>query len=279
MPIPFGFQRIPRCLSCLRRLGRGAETYGFDFQASRQIRGLKKSAKAPPTVKVKLLKDVKRYGRQGNVIPVAPGRMRNVWYPRRLAMYMTDANVKSARDMIVERDVNFGLERPQESAETSPVNVQLRLLPPQVATRIIRDLVPTYIEFYRSPISEPRTEAPGTMPRRTVTATADFPVATSGPVPEAASTAIYGSVSTADVAASLRALLAEDEEGAMVVLNADDITIRKSAVMESAGESDRLKTLGDFEVDIQVKGGEAVRRVVRVSASTTQPSANGESLA
>ena len=150
---------------------------------------------------------------------------------------------------------------------------------PQVATRIIRDLVPTYIEFYRSPISEPRTEAPGTMPRRTVTATADFPVATSGPVPEAASTAIYGSVSTADVAASLRALLAEDEEGAMVVLNADDITIRKSAVMESAGESDRLKTLGDFEVDIQVKGGEAVRRVVRVSASTTQPSANGESLA
>ena len=57
--------------------------------------------------------------------------MRNVWYPRRLAMYMTDANVKSARDMIVERDVNFGLERPQESAETSPVNVQLRLLPVQ----------------------------------------------------------------------------------------------------------------------------------------------------
>ena len=71
MPIPFGFQRIPRCLSCLRRLGRGAETYGFDFQASRQIRGLKKSAKAPPTVKVKLLKDVKRYGRQGEYFRVA----------------------------------------------------------------------------------------------------------------------------------------------------------------------------------------------------------------
>lgn len=76
---------------------------------------------------------------------------------------------------------------------------------------------------------------------------------------------IYGSVTTADVAESVKAALANTEEGARVVLGADDVKIIRTEE-ESDGETDRFKTLGEFQVEIQVKGGEAITRTVHIKA-------------
>lgn len=82
--------------------------------------------------------------------------------------------------------------------------------------------------------------------------------------------AIYGSVSTADIAESIKAILAQTEEGARVVLSAEDITIVTNGGIVPGAEADRLKALGEFEVDIRVKGGEAVRRFISVKAQEGQ---------
>ena len=76
--------------------------------------------------------------------------------------------------------------------------------------------------------------------------------------------AIYGSVSTADIAASIKAALAMDEEGARVVLGPEDVIIVSGKGDEDGGEADRIKNLGEFEIDVRVKGVEAIRRIVRV---------------
>ena len=82
--------------------------------------------------------------------------------------------------------------------------------------------------------------------------------------------AIYGSVSTADIAESIKAILANTEEGARVVLSAEDVTIITNEGPMPGAEVDRLKALGEFEVDIRVKGGEAVRRFISVKAQESQ---------
>jgi hypothetical protein len=75
-------------------------------------------------------------------------------------------------------------------------------------------------------------------------------------------TSIYGSVTTADVADNVRAILAEDDLGARVVLTPEDITF-----VEEGEEKDRVKHLGVFEIDIRIKGAiESIRRTIRVNA-------------
>ena len=61
-------------------------------------------------------------------------------------------------------------------------------------------------------------------------------------------------------------MLGQDDLGARVVLAAEDISLTKGESNESSIESDRLKALGDFEIEIRVKGGDAVRRSVSVRA-------------
>ena len=87
-------------------------------------------------------------------------------------------------------------------------------------------------------------------------------------VPEVVS--IYGSVSTADIAESIKAILAETEDGARVVLSPEDITILNDESLTPGAEADRIKALGDYDVDIRVKGGEAVRRSIIVKAQQSQ---------
>ena len=78
-------------------------------------------------------------------------------------------------------------------------------------------------------------------------------------------------MSTADIAESIKAVLASTTEGARVVIGAEDITIIHNEVNDSADqdkgiEGDRLKVLGDFQVEVRVKGGEPVIRTVSVKA-------------
>lgn len=85
---------------------------------------------------------------------------------------------------------------------------------------------------------------------------------------------IFGSVSTADMAESIKAVLAEKSGGARVVIGAEDIAIVQDeddelGHQDNGIEGDRLKALGDFQVAIRVKGGEAVVRTVSVKAQET----------
>lgn len=73
------------------------------------------------------------------------------------------------------------------------------------------------------------------------------------------------------MAESIKAVLAQTTEGARVVIGAEDIAIVQDKDDESGNqdkdiEGDRLKALGDFQVEVRVKGGEAVARMVSVKA-------------
>ena len=130
--------------------------------------------------------------------------------------------------------------------------------------------LPSHIIFYRSPITDPEPEIPEPQaPRRAASPAAAVLDAASEPLkPSKPSLAtIYGSVSTADVVESMKALLSQTEEGARVVLGAEDVKILVPEGVEpqDAGiEGDRLKALGEFQVEARVKGGEAVVRTVSV---------------
>ena len=104
--------RAPTCLSCLRRsLGpcvpaRGAlplPTLSF------QIRG--KKTVTDHGVVVRLLRDVKGFGKAESIFFTERGRMRNLWFPTKTAEYMTAtrfAELGLTRDAIGERDTLFG---------------------------------------------------------------------------------------------------------------------------------------------------------------------------
>lgn len=86
----------------------------------------------------------------------------------------------------------------------------------------------------------------------------------------------FGSVSTADIAESIRAVLAQARHGARVVIGPEDITIlaekdERLELQDIGIEKDRIKALGDFKVEARVKGGDAVTRTVSVRAQENIP--------
>ncbi len=85
------------------------------------------------------------------------------------------------------------------------------------------------------------------------------------PVPKPKPIAIFGSVSNADIAEAVTALLNETKEGARVVIGADDVKIVRNEGEEDA-EADRLKALGEHQVEIHVKGGGTVTTTVSIKA-------------
>ena len=132
--------------------------------------------------------------------------------------------------------------------------------------------------FYRTPISAPEPEVPvqdrpSRLRRATRSSAAELDEA-SVPLPQPPQpqlAPIFGSVSTADIAESIKAVMAGTSEGARVVVGAEDITIIRDEDDEfehqdNGVEGDRLKVLGDFQVEIRVKGGMPVVRTVSVKA-------------
>lgn len=93
--------------------------------------------------------------------------------------------------------------------------------------------MPANIDIYRTRISQ---NIPKTSPSIASSATTSL-----APLASAASLkAIYGSVSTSDIAEDIKTILQEDEEGSRVVLSAADITF-----VAQAEESDRVKHVSD----------------------------------
>lgn len=79
----------------------------------------------------------------GSICPVEPGRMRNTWYPRQKAEYMTASTLQGLKpqSLVAERDFTFGMKPKEEPApkEKAPekervVEVQTKLLPVCIPT-------------------------------------------------------------------------------------------------------------------------------------------------
>ena len=117
--------RFRTCLQCIRRLAYTDSSY-LSNPLRIQVRGKKRLPKSE-TIPVRLLTDVAGYGSKGNpvnsfcnnklikigtIIAVAPARMRNIWYPNKNARYMTQAEIKDAKqqEVVRERDHFFGVD-------------------------------------------------------------------------------------------------------------------------------------------------------------------------
>lgn len=125
------------------------------------------------------------------------------------------------------------------------------MIQPAAAFIALSDTIPSFVNFYRTPIVASETAKPS-----------------SSTEPAASSNNIYGSVSTADVATNLKALLASTVVAGKIVLAEDDITFTSIG----DAQSDRVKQLGTFNIEIKVKGyNEAIRRQVRVLPEDEAP--------
>lgn len=143
---------------------------------------------------------------------------------------------------------------------------QLTIIQPERATELINILVPRHIIFNRTPIESETPAAPEPARIRAASsAAADLAAASMSPS-KPKPVAIYGSVSTSDVVSSIKESLAENDEAARVVLTEGDVKF----VGLDETDAVRVKHLGDYEVEIQVKGaGSPVKRTVRVRAQPT----------
>jgi hypothetical protein len=65
--------------------------------------------------------------------------------------------------------------------------------------------------------------------------------------------------------ANLKAILAEHEDGARIVLSADDVTF--VGTLEDGDDKSRVKHLGIYQIDIALKGGsDVLKRTIKISA-------------
>src|SRR5437762_1971210 len=133
--------------------------------------------------------------------------------------------------------------------------------------QVISTLVPMVLKFYRKPILSPpkpmkQPQVPSTLSAANILDASVLKIeAEQAPDP----IAIHGSVSTADIVNSIRAIMAEDEDGSRVVLGPENVNfIKKEGQNE---DMDRVKRLGEFEIEVKVKGvTTGVKRVVKVLA-------------
>lgn len=236
----------------------------------------------------------------GRIVQVPPGLMRNKLYGRGFAVYVTatDSDNADSRKTIAPPDSTFGKRRPfrieqvqdKKKPEKYPSGIrrlnlnkvaELELLSvrrprsfykvkehlliycekPERSTAILSDLIPPYIDFFETAINVTpvpvKKVSPSLASSSSISAAA---AANSTGNPD--KVPIYGSVSTADVAAKLKTILAQDSEGKRVVFGPEDIKF-----VQETEEKDRVKHVGIFEVDIQLKGApNAVRRAIKINA-------------
>ncbi|KAF2473323.1 uncharacterized protein BDR25DRAFT_257691 [Lindgomyces ingoldianus] len=256
---------LPQCASCMRR-------------AVQQVRSKSKAAReAERNIVVKLRRDVPRFGRAGSYIPIAPAMMRNQWFPFRIADYVTPPQLKQlkAEGVTMARDVEFGVRRTfieeEEGGEEEVMQqrapyvrpIEIDMLTPERSMQLLTTFVPATIDFTRQPIPHEKVET--AQPRHGASDAADvLTAAAMAKKSQVESTGIYGSVSTADVAATIKLALAHNDEAARVLLSESDIRFVEG---HTEGDSTRVKQLGSFKVEIQAQGAAApITRTVRIRA-------------
>lgn len=201
---------ITQCTDCLRSyaFGGSGQTEGR-LQAgivTQQVRGKKKVVNTPSTVPVRLLKDVKTFGKKGkenhpyplaptapntynkpsgSIVPITSGNMRNSWFPRRIAEYVTLPELRQLRlkNTSMERDFEFGVTELAKSGSKDPTipsdikgmstaqireatstqlkrPLEIEKLSPERSAELIDIFVPPRLEFYRQPIIEEKAPEP-----------------------------------------------------------------------------------------------------------------------
>lgn len=216
--------------------------------------------------------------------------MRNAWFPKQVAAYITLTEKRGLRanKVPIERDFTFAAENiPTPESESAHENDTFGMstdeilsssafqresrvynLTPARSVELVQIFVPRTLDFYREPIKkEADSMEEGRSPARESFgsgAAADLLAARVSAAEAPA--AIYGSVSTADVLTAIRAEMAENDEAKQVVLREDDIQFVDLPSTEgSEAEKDRVKHVGTYSITIRIKGTEdQVRKSVRV---------------
>ncbi|KAK3299124.1 alcohol acetyltransferase-domain-containing protein [Chaetomium fimeti] len=215
-------------------------------------------------VVVRLLEDIPKFGRRDSVFRIERGRMRNEWFPAMKAEYMTASRFRElglTRDDIGDRDTTFGTMAAADDVEDAPElespKPTVVITSPEKAHTLLTTLIPDALVFHRKPIPAPPPPPP-TQSISPLVATANANTAQDR---DNTPLAIYGSVSATDIVGHIKGLLLNDAEGSHVVLGPENIRFQGLAE-----ETDRIKALGRWEIEISVGGTglEPVRKVVEI---------------
>lgn len=215
--------------------------------------------------------------------------MRNEWFPRGVAEYVTAPEIRTLRlsNTTVERDVEYGVtdiaaelskaKADQENDEYADLRsgftvrkaAEVEKVTPERSIQLLDIFVPKTLDFYRQPIAEePKPESEPVEDAFGRGAAAELFAARQKrdeKLKAKEPAGIYGSVSTQDILAAVRAAMENNDESARVLITEADIKfVNAGTEVEEAG---RVKHVGSFSVEIMIKGAEAgLRRTVRVHA-------------
>ncbi|KAI1425297.1 hypothetical protein F5Y12DRAFT_379285 [Xylaria sp. FL1777] len=282
--------RSPTCLSCLRRLAatqQQPQLYAVSPLSWTQSRARTTKAELEDLqgTPVRLLRDIRGFGRKYAIIRVKAGRMRNIWFPKGLAEYMTKQRFTElglSEAAIGVRDRTFGTQvleeepgQQQSSSEVKDKRKETLTLSPEETQTLLSTLLPEVLVFPRIPVHTPPPEP--SVPRSPSLA-ANASISTSTPAEPAAVTPIFGSVSRADILTQIKESLLKDPQGSRVALEAESLELVGLDPVHD-GEN-RIKRLGNFEVLITSGVGangnqlDPVSRVVQVVPEEPGPRSN-----
>lgn len=76
---------------------------------------------------LQVLSRAKTGRKTGSYVPISIGQMRNSWFPRRTAEYVTDSQLKElkAKNISAERDFQFGVPDPAMAKAATPQSQRL----------------------------------------------------------------------------------------------------------------------------------------------------------
>lgn len=217
------------------------------------------------------------------------GRMRNEWFPRRVAEYVTQPELRTLKlsNTAMERDVEYGVtdiaaqvkaNANQQDDEFADIRsgftvrkaLEVEKVTPERSIQLLDIFVPKTLDFYRQPIPEEPKEPESETVQETYGkgAAAELFAARQRrdeKIKAKEPAGIYGSVSTHDILAAVRAAMENNDESARVLITEADLKfVDAGSEVEEAG---RVKHVGSFSVEIMIKGAEAgLRRTVRVHA-------------
>ncbi|KAI0536466.1 hypothetical protein GGR58DRAFT_475116 [Xylaria digitata] len=274
--------RSPTCLSCLRRLAQPSSPSPLSWTQTR-AKVTKAELEDLQGIPVRLLRDIATFGRKHAIIRVKSGRMRNIWFPKGAAEYMTKqrfAELGLTEAAIGVRDRTFGTqlvleeegEGTEKPSEAKSKRKEVLTLPPEETLALLTALLPEALVFPRIPVSATPAPRPEPSIPRSPSLAANAATSTPSPAaPESAAvTPIFGSVSRNDILSLIKENLLVDPQGSRVSLEAESLEL-VGLDLEHDGEN-RIKRLGTFEVLISPGVGadgkelEPVRRIVQVVA-------------
>lgn len=159
-------------------------------------------------------------------------------------------------------------------------------LQPERTYALLKELIPQVLTFHRKPIPAPAAAAAPELEKPNkvsplLASNIQIDEPEPNPTTEPASDkAIFGSVSTADVLAVMKAALKSDRDGAKIPLETKDLRFLGLGKGDGA---DRVKSLGWWEVEITVPGAsdsvpdvQFVKKLVEVVPDDALPAEDTE---